>query len=130
MACLDTELLVEFLRGDARAISLIERIAAEEGSACTTAVNAYELLKGALISSRPEANLKRVVQLLGGLEVIPLTAEVSRAAAEVLAALRSKGRSIGEFDILIAGMVMERGETLVSRDDDFSSVRGLERARW
>ena len=130
MVCLDTEVLVGFLRGDKEAASLMSKIASEMGAASTTAVNAYELMKGALISGRPGPNLKRVSQLLDGLEVLPLTSGGCRRAAEIHAELRSKGRSIGEFDVLIAGIVMERGESLVSRDGDFSAVRGLDTRRW
>lgn len=130
MACLDTELLVEFLRGDPEAASLMKRLASEGSEASTTSVNAYELLKGALVSRRPESNLRKVVQLLEGLEVLPLTTSCSRVAAEIHASLRSGGKAIGEFDILIAAIAMERGEPLVSRDEDFDSVRGLKRIRW
>lgn len=51
MVCLDTDLLVALLRGEPRAVSSIEKLEGEGEHLATSAISAYELLKGAIISS-------------------------------------------------------------------------------
>ena len=130
MVCLDTEFLIAFLRGDERAASVVRQIESEGRRPATTILNAYELFKGALFSSRPESNLKAVRDLLEGLTIIPLGVASCQTAAGVHARLKRKGELVGEFDVLIAGMVAESQERLVSRDEHFARIGGLNSRTW
>jgi tRNA(fMet)-specific endonuclease VapC len=130
LVCLDTDLLIGFLRGDEKAAEVLQRLEDERRVPATTAITAYELLKGALISSNPARNSESVKRLIEGLKVLPLTNQSCRNGASIYADLRAKGKLSGEFDVLIAGIVMENEETLISRDEHFSAMKGIRVQRW
>lgn len=130
MVCLDTDLLIGLLRGDGKAAEILKRLEYERRTPTTTAVTAYELLKGAHISSEPAKNAESVKRLLEGLRVLPLTEESGRCSASIYVDLRAKGKMSGEFDVLIAGIAMENQETLISRDEHFAAMKGVRVQRW
>ncbi len=130
MVCLDTDLLIGFLRGDGKAAEVLRLLEDEKRIPTTTAITAYELLKGALISSDSARNTESVRTLIEGLRVLPLTNESCTLGADIYADLRRKGKLSGEFDVLIAGIVAENRETLISRDEHFSEMKGIRVIRW
>ena len=130
LVCLDTDILIGFLRGDEKAASLMQRLEAERRAPTTTAITAYELTKGAQISSDPSGNLESVNRLVETVRVLPLTAVSCRNAARIYSELRGKGRLSGEFDVLIAGIVVENDETLVTRDGHFSMMKDVPVRSW
>ncbi len=130
MACLDTDILVELMKGDGEAIKTVERLDKTGQTVKTTAITAYELLKGAAISSRPAQNLVRVRGLLSSIEILSLELGACEQASAVYADLRGAGEMVGEFDILIAAIAMYNGEPLVSRDEHFRPVQNLKLRKW
>lgn len=117
MVCLDTDILISLLRGDKAAERAVEEIEGEERPSRTTVITAYELLKGASISSKPEQNTLKVKQLLSNMQVYPLNDNACEEASKIYKELQLSGKKIGEFDILIAGIVIYNDDTLVSRDE-------------
>ena len=103
MVCLDTYLLIGFLRGDGKAEEVLRWLEDEKRTPTVTVLTAYELLKGALISSDPARNTESVRMLIEGGRVLPLTNESCRIGADIYADLKRKGNLTGEFDVLIAG---------------------------
>jgi len=128
--CLDTDFLVALLKGDRDAIDRIAQLEAEEKPLKSTAITAYELLKGALLSSRPEENLTSVSDLLSVIQVLTLTNDSCLQAAKTYEDLRRKGLLIGEFDILIAAIAISNNEALMSRDSHFRLIEGLNLQAW
>ena len=96
----------------------------------TTIITAYELLRGAYISSDPEKNLAEVQQLLCNVEVLELTLQACEQASKIYRDLRKRGRLIGEFDVLIAGIARIQAEPVVTRDEHFTLIRGINSAKW
>jgi predicted nucleic acid-binding protein len=58
--------------------------------------------------------------------VLPATADVSRVYGRLFAALRKAGTPIGTNDIWIAATAIEAGAHLVTFDQDFARVAGLD----
>jgi predicted nucleic acid-binding protein len=52
------------------------------------------------------------------------------AYASVRQALRAKGTPIPENDVWISALAIEHGLDIVSRDDDFDRVAGIQRWPW
>lgn len=130
MVCLDTDILISLLRGDKAAESAVEEIEGEERPSRTTVITAYELLKGASISSKPEQNTLRVKQLLSNMQVYSLNDNACEEASKIYKELQLSGEKIGEFDILIAGIVIYNDDTLMSRDEHFQLVKNLNLKSW
>lgn len=130
MVVFDTNIIVSLLKGEEDARRKIGSLERSGERISITAITAYELLKGAQISSRPEENLARVRELISNLQVLGLTIGSCEEASRIYRELRQKGKMIGEFDILIAAIVKTMDEKLVSEDADFKAVRGLEVVGW
>jgi predicted nucleic acid-binding protein len=130
MVCLDTDILVAFLGGNADAIDTIRALEQTEVPLTSTSVTAYELFKGAQISSNPKYNTQLVKNLLNGLHILYLDDKASERAGNLYAELRREGKLIGEFDILIASICITNDETLVSNNKHLRRIKKLKLKRW
>jgi tRNA(fMet)-specific endonuclease VapC len=121
MTIADTDVLIDYLtgRGDAAAL-----VAAElrRGTLQTTVVTRFELLAGA----RTPKQQQIVGQLLDALPTLSLDRAGADRAAQVRRALETRGDAIGMGDSLIAGIVLQNGGTLMTRNRrHFERVEGL-----
>ena len=130
MVVLDTDILVSLLKGDAAAIEKIRILREQQSSLATTIVTAYELLKGAHLSSKVDENLGKVRGSLSSLLVLDFSFGAAEEATKIYKELRERGKMIGEFDVLIAGIARFYGEALVTRDADYTSIRGIKIIKW
>ena len=130
MKCLDTDFLVEVLRGKGDAEGKIQELD-KEGRQATTSVNTFELFYGAYKSHEKSTNVLRTTSLLDNLDVFPLDLESSKKAGELLANLASAGEVIDFRDALIAGISLANGLSLVTRNKEhFARVKGLKLEQW
>lgn len=95
----------------------------------TSIVTVYELEKGARLSKNPET-LKLVRDLLSELVILDLDNSSVDIATQIYSDLSVRGKLIGEFDILIASICMEKNQRLVTNDSDFDQIRGLEKLHY
>jgi predicted nucleic acid-binding protein len=103
---LDTDVLVEFLRGRPRAAEFLE---STEGSLAISAVSVAELFAGTR-GKKEEAALET---FLGAFEIVPIDAATAREAGKLR---REFGRSHGTglADAMIAASARRRGARLVT----------------
>jgi tRNA(fMet)-specific endonuclease VapC len=89
-----------------------------------------ELLYGAINSQRREANEKAVYAFWA--QCVPIFSDeaVARRYADTRAVLRQQGRPIPENDIWIAAACLEADAAVVSHDDHFVGIAGLDVVRW
>jgi tRNA(fMet)-specific endonuclease VapC len=127
---LDTDVLIALLNGEPDANNAMERLEENGERAMTTMLNAYELLRGAYISSKPEKNLAEVQELLSNLEILDLTRQACEEASKIYRDLRKAGRLIGEFDTLIAAIAKTNTENVLTRDEHFTLIQGISRVEW
>jgi predicted nucleic acid-binding protein len=122
MIVADTDVLIDFLAGAEPASGCVER-ELEHGRLLTTVITRFELLAGAR-SKRQKAAVRNV---LSALPALPLEEAAADRAAEVRLALESKVGPIGMADSLIAGIVLQNGGMLLTRNvRHFERVEGLE----
>jgi tRNA(fMet)-specific endonuclease VapC len=119
MTILDTDIIVALLKGTPDAIQKITSIEEKGQIISTTIVTVYELLKGAYLSCRCDENLARVTDVISNIQIFDLTFNVCEEAAKIYKELKTKGKLIGEFDILIAAITRTNNEELVTRDETF-----------
>jgi predicted nucleic acid-binding protein len=130
LAALDTDILISLLKGAPEAARKIRALQENGNRISTTIISAYELLKGAYISSRAEENLLKVRDSISNLHVLELSLGATEEASRIYKELRDRGRQIGEFDVLIAGIVKFHDEPLVTRDEHFKLIRGMKLINW
>lgn len=91
----------------------------------TTSVVAWEVLRGPKLTGRVK-EYKEAVKLFERLNILPFTLTSSRIASEIELDLKEKGRSINLIDVLIAAAAIENSSKLVTRDEGYMNIRGLE----
>jgi len=89
-----------------------------------------ELYYGARKSTRVEANVQRVDELLSISAVLDCDAETAQHYAIVKNNLRLKGRPIPENDIWITSLALQHNLTLITRDSHFQEVQNLMTESW
>lgn len=128
--CLDTNILVDFLRG--RDLKLKERLlAASPRDYEVSEVVRAELLFGARISSRPRENKQSVENLLFSFKLLPFGGSAVDHYVDIRAHLTLAGTTIGSNDLIIAATARAAGRPLVTRNDrEFSRVPDLRLEIW
>jgi predicted nucleic acid-binding protein len=89
---LDTDILVALLKGEPEAVQTISGLEEKGDRVATTIVTAYELLKGAYISSKPKENLLKVQDIISNLQVLDLSLQACEEASKIYLELRKAGR--------------------------------------
>jgi tRNA(fMet)-specific endonuclease VapC len=94
-----------------------------------SAIVAHELYYGAYKSARVGHNLAIVDALQ--FQVLELDREDAQHAGDIRALLGKAGRSIGPYDVLIAGQARARGLILVTDNvSEFARIPGLVLENW
>jgi predicted nucleic acid-binding protein len=116
MTFIDTSVIIDFLAGDEKIVSLIKEIAEKE-EIKTTTITEYELLKH-------KTELKRQVaeKFLSAIIVCPFDRTSARKAALLFEKLSKTGKMINENDLLIAGISLANDEPLLTRDQKFAYI--------
>jgi tRNA(fMet)-specific endonuclease VapC len=118
---LDTDVLVDYLRGKGPGRGLIESLAASLGYR-VTAVTAFELALARSYAADPSP-----VRALVSVPCLPLGRRAGLRAGALLHELRAAGREIGMRDSMQAAICLEAGLPLVTRHvRHFKRVEGLE----
>ncbi|MEA3340565.1 MAG: type II toxin-antitoxin system VapC family toxin [Chloroflexota bacterium] len=119
--CLDTDVLIAYLKGREPGASAVE-IVAKEYACCVASITAYELLFGV-------ARAKKEIgeqALLGIMTILALSGAAARRAANLHADLVSRNQDIGIKDVFIAAICLEHAiPILTANERHFSRVRGL-----
>lgn len=128
-ALLDTDTVVELLRGDA-AIQRRSRSRPAKTLGIST-VTLYELQVGVEKSRDAATHRKLLDDALAPFAILPFDDPASLEAAKIRAGLEKKGQGIGPYDTLIAGHAVALGAILItSNTREFSRVRGLKLENW
>jgi tRNA(fMet)-specific endonuclease VapC len=121
MILADSDVLIDFLAGVEPVASRMAGYLAQDQLE-TTAVTCFELLSGARAGNRGD----RVRRLVAALPVLALDREAAAQAARVRQQLEAAGTRIGMADSLIAGIALNHGLPLWTRNrKHFERVEGL-----
>lgn len=119
--CVDTDIIIDYLRGKKTESHLYARIVTQE-IPCTTYITKFELLCGAR-TTREETIIR---EALIGFIILPFDDKSSAEAAKIYRDLSAQGRLIGMSDILIAGIARANSMQLATRNvREFERVHGL-----
>jgi tRNA(fMet)-specific endonuclease VapC len=125
---LDSNAVIAMLRSDSSAPAQRARRELPSDLAMSSIV-VHELFYGAFKSHRPTPNLAVFDAL--DFPVIAFDRDDARKAGEIRALLASQGRTIGPYDVLIAGQAVARDMILVTHNTrEFDRVPGLQLEDW
>ncbi len=126
MIIADTDVLIDFLAGKAPGADRVED-ELNRGALYTTVISRFELISG----SKSPKQIEKIERLLAALKTLTLDETSADRAAEIRRHLDQKGNGIGMADSLIAGIVLEHGAHLLTRNDrHFTRVQGMKLSRW
>jgi len=120
--CLDTNVLIDFLRNREPGASAVEK-AVKEAECFVASVTVYELLFGV---ARARKKIGEDA-LLGVMSVLPFDGDVAREAASLHASLVQANQDIGVKDVFIAATCLVHDiPVLTANVRHFSRVPGLQ----
>ncbi len=116
MTLIDTSVIIDFIAGNEKIVSLIRELADTE-EIKTTSITEYELLKH-------KSNLKRRLaeEFLSEITVYPFDGAAAKEAAMLFKELEDAGKMINENDLLIAGIALAQDEVLLTRDQKLAKI--------
>ena len=115
MACLDTNVIIEYMKGNKKIIDLVNSYALKE-EISSTAITEYELWK-----YYDQRKIKQI-SILESIKMYSFDRPAAKKAAEIFNLLKEKGKLINENDMLIAAMALANRETLITSDKDFNEI--------
>jgi predicted nucleic acid-binding protein len=123
MNCLDTNALIDYLHGEEAIANFLEESEQRPLFAPTVALHKV-FVGGARL--RGKVGVEDARDDLDWVEPLELSVDGAAEAALISAELHDEGDDIGPMDTLIAGMVRDTGGTIVTADDHFERVDGLD----
>lgn len=128
---LDTNIVIDFLRGDALLKAKMEQAIKRDAAFSITPVVAAELYKGAYSSSQKEKNLFMLETFFNSVIHLEFRKSATELFGKHYAQLKKKGKLKSEFDIMIAAITLDHQHTLITRNaKDFQDIEGLHVVVW
>jgi tRNA(fMet)-specific endonuclease VapC len=125
---LDTNICIHFLRGKFNLLEKLEEIGIE--NCAISEITLAELVFGAENSSNPKKNLELIDHLANQVLILPILGAIPTYGKEK-ARLRSTGKMISDFDLLIACTAIEKGLVMVTENlKEFERISGIQLENW
>ena len=120
----DTDWVVHALHGNRAVIRRLDELA-DEGIGISI-VSIAELYQGVFYSTDPQGNELRLLEFLGGYDVVQIDDDICREFALARGKLKAAGTLIGDLDVLIGCTALRHGLTLLSNNRrHFQRLEGL-----
>ena len=127
MILLDTSVLIEILKDQDKASSVINKLPDDDLALSVVTIAEIELGFNFLPTRRNKEKRERFLEFIKTPEtrIIPVYVEIARTYARLQAQLMKKGKTLSRFDALIAATAIEMKITLFTTDADFDRVEGI-----
>jgi len=127
---IDTDILSQFFRGNSKVATKMKTYLQYYDSIPLSIITFYEILNG-LYYKDSKNMLRRFLEFTSMNNVVPLTVLSTKLSARIYAELRKNGITIGHTDVLIAGIALTNGMTLITNNTKhFDEIDGLVIETW
>lgn len=136
MPFIDTDLMIKCLQPknadiNKKARKILSSLFKAHSEVKTTIYNYAELLRGAYLSKRVAHNMSLVTKFIERFSIIFPSFESIKEYSRISANLQMKGEKIGDFDELIASIVVNEEEVLYTRNiQHFERVPLINLVNW
>ncbi len=120
-ATLDTTFIVDLLRGDKGAKAKARELDGRKEPTILSTPVLYEVSSG-LLYRRSRSETAAFRALASRFDIHSFDESSAVRAAEIRAELMRLGRVKGNVDVMLAGIAVDGGHTLVTRDQDFHDI--------
>ncbi|MDX1905667.1 MAG: type II toxin-antitoxin system VapC family toxin [Bacteroidia bacterium] len=129
-ALIDTDILSFYFKGDVQVVARLGDYLDMFDQVNLSIITYYEITAG--------LKFKNAVRQLHAFEnfvnentIINISEESARISGSLYASLRQKGVTIGTSDLLIAGIAIENGLTLITNNEKhYDAIQGLRVENW
>jgi len=126
---LDSDICIHALKVPSAALAALFKT--NDGRMAISDVTLFELCYGAEKYADPAARLAVIENFAARLELLPFDSRAAHHAGNIRAALERQGRTIGAYDLMIAGTARSQGLVLATNNvREFERVEGLRVERW
>ena len=120
MRCLDASFVIDLVKGAVSAARKAKTLDDARERLAIPAPALTEVLGGAYFRGGPV--LRKTLELLSGLDVLPVDEGAAEEAGRIGAELLRRGTALPTVDLLIAAVAKSNRRILVTRDDAFSRI--------
>jgi len=115
MYLLDTDVIIDFLRGKPNVVSYLKNII-KSNELSTSFLNLCELYKGVYRSKDKILEEQKVDAFVNSIAVLQLNRFVSKRYGRINFYLYSKGKPTQDMDLMIASVAIENGAILLTKN--------------
>ena len=123
MACMDTNIVIDFLKGKT---TVMDKISSLENEGCEftiSPITVYEVLFGSRFYNPKE--ISQVEQFFDSLTILDFNYECANVASIIHSNSMKSGRDIGVMDSLIAATAWIHDEKMLTNDNHFNIINSL-----
>ncbi len=129
-AIVDTDILSFYFKGDDRVVARFSEYLKEFDQVNISIITYYEIIAG-LKFKKAKRQLQDFEDFINDNNIINISEESAKISGDIYADLRQKGITIGPSDILIAGIAIENGLTLITNNEKhYEPIQGLTIENW
>lgn len=126
MICIDSDCIIDFLKGEEKAIKILKE---HRGELLTTEINAFEILFG-IYNKKEVDEIEENIALnfLDSVITLPFDLSCGQISAKILASLIKQGKIIDQNDCFIASIMIKNGcnEIITRNEKHFSRIKNLQ----
>lgn len=122
MYCLDTNIVVDILRGDVPLAEKVDNVFEEGFDIFITPVSLCELYRGAYAHQNSTKKVEELDSFISNFEIIDFDTDSCKVFGKEYVRLSKIGKLKKEFDLMIACIAKAHGLILVTRDKDFENI--------
>lgn len=129
MICIDSDCLIDFLRGKESAIEITKKY---KGELYTTEINVFEVFFGIYFKDFSKKKEDSARELFNSMNIFPLKKGWGKQAAKIHADLSKKGEIIDQDDIFIASIMLknECSQIITNNNKHFSKIKGISTLKY
>ena len=128
-ALIDTDTLSYFFRNNPDVVEKLDKYLQEFGFVNISVVTYYEVLNG-LYFKDAKSQLARFERFVELNQVLPLTDEIAKKAAEIYANLRKKGMTVGHNDMMIDTAIVNNMTLVTNNTKHYEKIDDLDIDNW
>ena len=126
MVVLDTDFIIDLMRGDPRAVARMEALLESPDPVGVCTITLMQLYHGVVRARVEDSEVARIDRALQGLTAFDLTKEIAMAAGRIDGRLARAGVTIDAADVIIGATALQRNEGVLTRNGrHFSRIPGL-----
>ena len=126
MVCLDTTTLIDFLKGEAKAIAMVQGIEWEGERVSITAPTVLEIARGLDIKHLTAQEKVMTNEFINTVNILDLDCDAAILAGAIETDLQRSGMTLDLADIMIGAIAIVNDEMFITRNvKHFKGIKGL-----